>query len=151
VQLLAIIRSPWAAGHYNGGRSLMAAFKRAPGGGGASSTGQELIAGSIPNPADPFGMNPFAPDKIPVPGLPWDVPSGRDALGGLLGLLPGADSLQQEGSKVATGIAAVFIRLVLAVVVLGLAAALFYNGVRRLSGDRLPSPSDVARSRVPVM
>jgi hypothetical protein len=36
------------------------------------------------------------------------------------------------------------LKIVLDALVLGLAAALFYNGIRRLSGDRLPSPTRVA-------
>jgi hypothetical protein len=124
-QLRAIIQSPWAGGHYNGGRSLVAAFRRAPAGrSSANSAGTgtaENVVSIVPYP--PF-VDPT--DKLPggvrIPDIPG-LPTADDIAGSLAGFV---------------------LKIFLAGFVLALAAALFYNGVRRLSGDRLPSARDIA-------
>ncbi len=107
-QITAIVRSPWDAGHYGGGKALAQLWADFRLKGGPSFKG---IAG--------------------LPGAHGGVVD--DAKAKITGL---GDVI---GEKVLQG--------VILLVVLGLAAALFYTGTRRLSGDRLPSAKDLAQLR----
>jgi hypothetical protein len=120
-QLNAIAQSPWDATHYQGGRSLARAYAAVRGGGGVLSgvvSGAEGVAGAIVHPGR-------------------TIEHGFQAAGdAVAGGVRDAASFALEG----------LLKVVLLAVTLGLAAALFYNGVRRLSGDRLPSGADLART-----
>lgn len=137
-QLAAIARSPWDANNYAGGRGLTknyAAVNKGDGGFDWGGLAGDVALGATGIPGRVVKAALEGDPSELVPGF-GDIPGTDTSPAGLLGKalgLPGINNVTE-----AIG------RLVLAVVVLGLAAALFYNGVRRLSGDRLPSTSDMA-------
>lgn len=128
-ELAAIARSPWDQNHYadstgRAGAKLVTALK-ATGGGGGGITG--AITGAVGGVTGAVGGIVHDLNPANVAG---------DVAGAVGGAVSGAATTVVEG----------FLRLIVFGVILGLAAVLFYNGIRRLSGDRLPSSRDLRDS-----
>lgn len=128
-QLRAIAASPWDANHYAGGSVLLRNYAAARGDsnifgrlwGGVSSAASSAAA------AVASGTSSAVHDA----GGIFHDPLGLGAIGDAI--TGGVDSLING-----------FLRIVVAGFVLALAVALLYSGVRRLSGDRLPSAGELA-------
>lgn len=117
-ELAAIARSPWDSNHYRdaNGRAGGKLLAAAKGGGGG-------IGGAISGAAGAVG------------GVISDL-NPANAVKGVAGAIENAGQTFIEG----------LLRIVIAGLILGLAAVLFYTGIRRLSGDRLPGAGQLANA-----
>jgi|GEM_PF-3667532 len=108
VQLAAIARSPWDAGHYHGGRSLTDSYKAVTRHGGGFLGGVTGAVGDVGS-------------AIIHPGR-----TAEHAIGAV------TDAAADAGKAILRGVA----ELVVGVVLMALFAALIYQGVRRMAGDQ---------------
>jgi hypothetical protein len=133
-QITAIASSPWDAGHYAAGgkrgQGLLNAY---------NSVIKTVGGGMLHNTETAYKiLGGHGGSSVSAATIGGDIlHPGRTAQ-------KAATGVENAATSVATGAVSKILKAVVGFVVLALAALLFYQGVRRISGDALPSSGQIA-------